>query len=111
TVVERVALVGAAIGERVERAPLLDQHDRGVAQLEAGYGLVGVVVYAADVPHAGILLRDPYAAAHRRGERALAGRSVIAHSFSLAPGTPSLACTTRSTYSATFGSVTRLMTS
>src|SRR5690606_19843316 len=89
-VVQRVALVGAAVGEGEELAPLVDHHDLDVCHRAGG-----------DAPFRELVHRPHVEAAYGR----------FAHSFSLTPGTPSLACTTRSTYSATFGSVTRLITS
>jgi hypothetical protein len=82
---ERPLGVGAAVGEGVPGVALAHHHEPGA---------VG---------------RDRRE--HAVGELADGAHAVPAQSFSLTPGTPSFAWTTRSTYSATFGRVTRLITS
>src|SRR5690606_35139532 len=80
-VAQRVALVGAAIRQGEQLATLPDDHDLDVPDDPRRYGAFGELLGGPDVE----------------------GLRGHAHSFSFTPGTPSLAWTTRSTYSATLG--------
>jgi hypothetical protein len=97
---------------------VVDAGHHAAVELAVGEGALGVGAAIGEGEPVVAVARDDQLAPLRHhphhgavGELAHGADAHPAQSFSLTPGTPSLACTTRSTYCDTFGSVTRLVTS